>query len=164
VKSVFISLYLIVVKILLSASHFMVLLGWFGLEKSWAGNVNCGVGRFRPGSIQEEWGSLLIGREEAAGFVEELEEFGAVAEGVGAFAFEGELADLVPGEGAAVGALAEHEAVGGDGGGEFEFGGGGGEGGFFVGDGDFDELAGGAFGGFVAEFDGEEFGGFGCGR
>ncbi len=123
-------------------------------------------GFFRlPRSLWSRCRSVHLGQE-AAGFVEELEEFGAVAVGVAAFAFEGELADLVPGQGAAIAALAEHEAVGGDGGGELELGAGGGEGGFFVGDGDFDELAGGTFGGFVAEFDGEEFGGcgggFGC--
>jgi hypothetical protein len=40
VKTVFIALYLIVVKILLSASHFMVLLRRFELEKE--------LGRERP--------------------------------------------------------------------------------------------------------------------
>ena len=161
VKTVFIALYLIVVKILLSASHFMVLLRRFELEKELGRERQHWSWTLPARKYSERWRDLLIGGEEAAGFVEELEEFGAVAVGVGGFAFEGEVADLVPGEGAAVGALAEHEAVGGDGGGEFEFGGGSGEGGFFVGDGDFDELAGGGVGGFVAEFDSEEFGGGG---
>ena len=40
---------------------------------------------------------------DAPGFFDELDELAAVAEGVGAFAFEGELADLVPGGVAFVG-------------------------------------------------------------
>ena len=107
-KTVFIALYLIVVKILLSASHFMVLLRRFELEKELGRERQHWSWTLPARKYSERWRDLLIGGEEAAGFVEELEEFGAVAVGVWGFAFEGEVADLVPGQRAAVGALAEH--------------------------------------------------------
>lgn len=89
------------------------------------------------------------------GFVDEVEEFGAVAAGIFAEGGGGGFCDGGEGARAAILAAPEDHAEGGDRGGELEVGGGGVEGGAAVGEGVFEELAGVGVGLFVAEFEGQ---------